>query len=107
MIYQDVRIQPINALRIDGRITIFDTNSFNTRLYQFESDLLYVMSNTALFDRGQRAYITIKYEAAAFLDVWFKYGITMYEDTETISSGLNEISGNTRSNIGLQVRIKF
>lgn len=107
LVYQDLRIQPINALRIDGRITIFDTESFNTRLYQFESDLLYVMSNTALFDRGQRAYITIKYEATDFLDALFKYGITMFEDTETISSGLNEISGNTRSNIGLQVRIKF
>lgn len=107
LVYQDLRLQPVNSLRIDGRITIFDTESFNTRLYQFESDLLYVMSNTALFDRGQRAYISIKYEATDFLDAWLKYGITIYEDTQTISSGLNEIQGNTRSNMGVQIRIKF
>lgn len=107
LIYQDVRLQPITSLRIDARVTLFDTDSFRTRVYQFESDLLYVMSNTALFDRGQRAYISIKYEATDYLDAWFKYGITVYEDTHTISSGLNEIQGNTRSNLGFQIRLKF
>jgi len=107
LIYQDIRIQPINKLRIDGRVSLFDTDSFTTRVYQFESDLLYVLSNTVLYDQGQRAYIAIKYEATEFLDVWFKYGITIFENTRKIGSGLSEVDGNVRNSIGLQIRLQF
>lgn len=107
LIYQDVRLQPFPNLRIDGRISLFDTESFTTRVYQFESDLLYVLSNTVLYDRGQRAYVAIKYDANDFLDIWFKYGITVFEDTQVIGSGLGEIQGNVRNSVGLQARLQF
>jgi hypothetical protein len=107
LIYQDLRILPVSKVRIDGRVTLFDTDSFSTRVYQFESDLLYVMSNTVLYDQGQRAYVTLKYEATSFLDIWFKYGVTIFEDRQVISSGLNEIEGNIRNSIGVQVRLQF
>ncbi|MGN8226078.1 ComEA family DNA-binding protein [Gracilimonas sp. BCB1] len=107
LMYQDVRLQPIDALRIDARVSVFDTESFSTRVYQFESDLLYVLSNTVLYDQGQRAYIAVKYTVTEFLDLWFKYGITIFEDTQVIGSGLSKIEGDVRNSIGLQVRIQF
>lgn len=107
LIYQDVRLQPFSDLRIDGRISLFDTDSFTTRVYQFESDLLYVLSNTVLYDRGQRAYIVVKYDATNFLDIWFKYGITVFEDKQVIGSGLSEVQGNVRNSVGLQARFQF
>ncbi|MDZ7805619.1 MAG: helix-hairpin-helix domain-containing protein [Gracilimonas sp.] len=107
LIYQDLRIEPIRRLRIDGRVTLFDTDSFSTRVYQFESDLLYVMSNTVLYDQGQRAYVSLKYDATSFMDIWFKYGITIFEDRQTISSGLNEVRGNVRNSLGIQLRLLF
>jgi len=107
LIYQDLRVQPFSKLRIDGRVTLFDTDSFNTRVYQFESDLLYVMSNTVLYDQGQRVYATVKYDATSFLDIWFKYGLTIFEDRHFISSGLNEIEGNIRNSIGVQIKLQF
>lgn len=107
LIYQDLRVQPTPKLRIDGRISLFDTDSFTTRVYQFESDLLYVLSNTVLYDQGQRAYIALKYDATKFADVWFKYGITIFEDTQSLGSGLAEVQGNKRSSVGLQVRFQF
>ncbi|MBD3615096.1 MAG: helix-hairpin-helix domain-containing protein [Gracilimonas sp.] len=107
LIYQDLRLQPLNKLRIDGRISLFDTDSFNTRVYQFESDLLYVMSNTVLYDQGQRAYLTVKYDATEFLDIWFKYGVTVFEDMQVLGSGLSEVEGNIRDSIGLQARLRF
>ncbi|MDR9418033.1 ComEA family DNA-binding protein [Gracilimonas sp.] len=107
LIYQDLRLQPSPKLRIDGRISLFDTDSFNTRVYQFESDLLYVLSNTVLYDQGQRAYVTVKYDAADFLDLWFKYGVTIFENTQVLGSGLSEVRGNIRNSIGLQARLQF
>jgi hypothetical protein len=107
LMYQDVRLQPADALRIDARISVFDTESFSTRVYQFESDLLYVLSNTVLYDQGQRAYVTVKYEVTEFIDLWFKYGITIFEDTQVIGSGLSEIKGSVRNSLGLQVRLQL
>lgn len=107
LIYQDLMLNLSHKLRFDTRITLFDTDSFDSRVYQFESDLLYVMSNTMLSGRGQRWYFMLKYNAFDRLDLWLKYGVTGYEDVHVISSGLNEIQGNRRSSIGVQARIQL
>jgi competence ComEA-like helix-hairpin-helix protein len=54
LIYQDIRLRPWQKLQIDARITFFDTDDFDSRLYHFENDLLYLFSSTMLFGRGQR-----------------------------------------------------
>lgn len=107
LMYQDIRLEPTDALRIDGRVSVFDTESFATRVYQFESDLLYVLSNIVLYDQGQRAYVTVKYELTKLLDIWFKYGITIFENTQSIGSGLSEIKGSIRNSVGLQIRLQL
>lgn len=107
LIYQDIRFYPMPKLQIDARFTLFDTESFDTRVYQFENDLLYVMSNTMLSGQGQRSYFVVKYEALERLDIWLKYGVTYYENVHTVSSGLNEIQGQMKNQIGVQVRVKI
>jgi len=107
LLYQDVRLQLRNNVRLDTRLTVFDTESFATRVYQFENDLLYVFGSQVLFDQGQRMYLLMNYEPFSFLELWAKFGITKYEDKQIIGSGLNEIQGDTRSEVGLQARIKF
>ena len=107
LIYQDVRVQITGNLRADMRHTLFDTDSFDTRVYQYETDLLYVMSNTVLSDRGQRSYVVLKYEPVRFLDIRIKYAVSRYEDVFSLSSGLNEITGNKRSYFGAQIRWSF
>ncbi|TVR30125.1 MAG: helix-hairpin-helix domain-containing protein [Balneolaceae bacterium] len=107
LLFQDIRFYPHQRLRIDARITLFDTDGFDSRVYQFENDLLYVLSNTMLFDRGQRVYSVINYKASDRLEVWFKIATTVYENRNVISSGNSEIIGNRRSDIGLQARLRF
>lgn len=107
LIYQDLRLQLRNNLQFDGRITLFDTDSFNSRVYQFENDLLYVLSNVALSDRGQRMYAVIKYEPFPTMQWSLKYSVSIIEDAQTLSSGLGEIEGNKRSFMGIQARLYF
>ncbi len=107
LVFQDIRFYPTPRLQVDARITMFDTDDFDSRVFQFENDLLYVLSNTMLFDQGQRMYVVIKYEASNWLDFWFKAATTVYENRTFISSGLAQIDGNRRSDIGLQARIRF
>ena len=107
LIFQDIRFYPTSRLRIDARVTMFDTEDFNSRVFQFENDLLYVLSNQMLFDQGQRMYILLNYQATEWLDIWAKIGTTVYENRNVISSGLAQIDGNRRSDIGVQARIRF
>lgn len=107
MIFQDLRWRPVQYLTIDMRMALFETESFTSRIYTFENDLLYTFSNTLLSGQGQRAYILLRYAAGAHLDFWIKYAATIYEDRQIVGSGLTESQGNLRSQLGLQMRVKF
>ena len=107
LLYQDIRLIPSPNLRIDARITLFDTDNFQSRIFQFESDLLYVFSNRALFDQGQRMYITVKYNIFNKLEIWGKISTTLFENRQAIGSGLDEIHGKRQSDIGIQTRVRF
>lgn len=107
LMYQDLRFIASKKWKFDARITVFETDSFDTRVYQFENDLLYVLSNEVLFGQGQRLYILLNYELVSYLEIWAKFGITIFEDELTIGSGLNQIQGNTRSDVGFQLRFLF
>ncbi len=107
LIFQDVRFTPGEKVTIDARITMFDTQSYDSRLYQFENGLLYVLSNRVLYGQGERLYAVVNYEPLGWLEFWAKFGITIFENRRVISSGLNQIKGNVQSDIGLQVRIQI
>lgn len=107
LFYQDLRLLINDDIRLDTRVSMFDTESFATRVYQFENDLLYVFSSQSLFNKGQRLYLLLNYEPTDFLDLWAKFGITIYEDEQIVGSGLNQIEGDTRSEIGIQARVTF
>ncbi|MGF1671246.1 MAG: hypothetical protein ACFCU6_12425, partial [Balneolaceae bacterium] len=107
LFYQDIRITPVSNLQIDARITLFDTDGFQSRIFQFESDLLHVFSNTALFDQGQRIYLVVKYSFFNNLDVQGKIASSLFENRNVISSGLNQIDGNRRTDVGVLARLRF
>ncbi len=107
LIFQDIRYTPLQNLTIDARVTMFDTENFESRVFQFENDLLYVLSNTVLFDQGQRMYIVANYRIKQWLQFWVKAGTTLFENRNTIGSGLQEIQGNRRSDLGIQARVMF
>jgi len=89
------------------RFLVFDTDGYDSRIYTYENDLLYSYAIPAFSDKGIRTYLLLKYELVKNLTFWLKYGITIYSNKETISSGYTEIQGNKRSEIKLQVRWKF
>lgn len=107
LIYQDFRWTPNPKWTLDARITLFETDDFSSRVYQFENDLLYVMSNVALFDQGQRMYLLIHNRPSRHIDIWLKISTTLYENRQVISSGNTMIMGNRRSDAGVQVRLRF
>ncbi|TVQ65828.1 MAG: hypothetical protein EA360_07775 [Balneolaceae bacterium] len=107
LLFQDLRVQLRPNIRLDARVTLFDTDSFSSRVFQFENDLLYVMTNMMLHGQGQRIYLLLYASLFSWADIWIKAATTLYENRTAISSGLSEIHGNRKSDIGFQVRFRF
>ena len=107
LISQDVRWQIIPQLRLLGRVMTFDTNSYDARIYEYENDLLYVMSTPSFSGKGERRYIVMKYSPFKYMTLYAKYGVTVFENRQTIGSGLDQIPGNKRSHVGVEMRLRF
>jgi len=107
LIFQDLRLIPDSRVKLDMRITHFRTDDYQSRLYQFENDLLYVMSNTMLYGEGVRFYAVLNLKTFTRLDIYAKVSTTIYRDRSEISSGNLRISGNRRSDAGIQIRLRI
>jgi len=105
--YQDILYQPVDNLRFYGRIIFFQTDSYDSRMYEFENDLTGVLYNPPLFGKGLRWYFIVRHSLFDNLTLSLKYS-ELYKPCETsISSGLAEIEGNLDNKIGFQVDFKF
>ncbi len=89
------------------RYAIFDTNSWDERLYAYENDVLYAFSIPAYYDKGNRYYFMLKWDAADWLDCRLRFAQTVFFDKEVIGSGTDEIEGNHKSEVKVQLRMKF
>lgn len=106
--YQEVAYRnPEKPWQLTGRYAIFDTDSYNERLYAYESDVLYAFSIPSYYYKGSRFYVLGRYSFGRNLDVWVRYSITHYSNRQVIGSGLDEIKGNNKSEIKLQLRCRF
>ncbi|MCX7954202.1 MAG: helix-hairpin-helix domain-containing protein [Bacteroidales bacterium] len=107
-IYQDaiykMKKLPLN---IAVRYGIFDTDSYDTRIYAYENDILYAFGIPPVYYKGTRFYITLKYTIIKNLDIWLRYGEFYYSNKQIISSGLTQINGNVKSEFKLQLRYTF
>ena len=108
LIYQDLSYKKLSfPLSFSLRYALFDTESFNSRIYAYENDVLYAFSIPAFNGRGTRFYVTTKYRIKRGIDLWVRFAQTYYADRIVVGSGKEAIQGNTRSEIKAQLRFKF
>ncbi|MFC2113514.1 hypothetical protein ACFLTA_09625 [Bacteroidota bacterium] len=86
---------------------MFDTETYNSRIYTYEHDVLYAFAIPSWYGRGIRTYLNTRWQIGRHVDLWFKYALSWYPDRETISSGLNEIQGHHRQDVNVQMRLRF
>ncbi|WP_312332065.1 hypothetical protein [Sphingobacterium sp.] len=105
MFFQDVFWKSAaGKLQSSMRIAYFDAASYDNRIYAYEQDVLYAAGFGMYNTKGWRTYLNLNYRLSRHLRVWAKYGIYYYPGRETIGTGLDQIDGNIKSEVKLQLK---
>lgn len=108
LIYQDIKWTMRKfPLVLSTRFALFDTYSYDERIYAYEDDILYAFSIPGFYGKGSRVYLLGKVSITSYLDLWAKIAQTFYHDRTSISNGLTYIDGNTRTDINVQLMVKL
>ena len=95
-------------LSVDVRCMYFDSPSYDTRFYLYESDVLYAFSIPMYYGSGMRYFLNAHYAINRSLDIWCKWGQTVYSnDKKEVGSGYEAITGNQKSEWRVVVRYSF
>ena len=93
------------------RLMLFNTDGFDTRIYSYEQDVLFNASVPALDGKGVRYYFNLHRKVRFSkvsnwkADAYLRWAQSIYADKKTIGSGKDEIDGNKRSEVKLQLII--
>lgn len=109
LIYQDISYSKTGSkFSATIRYALYQTDSYNSRLYVYENDMPGAYSILSYYYRGSRFYILLDYNISRNIEIWVRYSQTAYDNKKIISEGsLTEINGNTKSEIKAQLRFKF
>ncbi|MBN2174151.1 MAG: helix-hairpin-helix domain-containing protein [Bacteroidales bacterium] len=108
LIYQDVKwTNPPEKLSLFFRYALFDTDSYDERIYAYENDVLYAFSVPAYYNKGTRVVLLLNFKPSRKIGIWLRYSLTKFRNQQSIGSGLDEIDGNHKSEVKAQVIIKL
>ncbi|WP_254070873.1 helix-hairpin-helix domain-containing protein [Pedobacter sp. L105] len=108
MVYQDVAYHPLSSrLNTNMRLAFFNAPVYENRVYAYEDDVLYGSGSGLYYGKGVRSFLNLNYRLSKQLRIWARYAIFLYPGRESIGSGLDEIRGNRKSEIKVQLRYQF
>ena len=108
LVFQDVIWKKMNVpFSITIRYALFQSDTWNARLYAYENDVLYSYSIPAYYGKGARIYGIFKFDVRRNIDVWFRIAQWTYTDRDFISSGNSMITGFRKTDCTLQMRMQF
>lgn len=96
-----------------ARWLVFQTDSYDTRLYAYENNVLYTGGSSVFFDSGTRCYINFRaklkspFPTGAAIDLGLRVATIIYSGKTTIGSGVDQIAGNKKSEIRIQVLLSL
>jgi len=105
--YQDLYWQIVKPVTLKIRFSSFNTDDYNSRIYEYENDLPNVFSNYALSGRGRKWYVMATVKPTPHIKLWLKYRQITYDGVESIGSGATTINGDIRQDIHLQMEFRY
>ena len=108
LIFQDILWNPDKKPYDVGlRFSLCNTDSYNTRVYAIEHDVPGSFTVPALYGKGAHFIFMFRLKFFKKIDTWLRVGETVYPFQAFISSGLDQINANHKTDIRIQVRYEF
>jgi len=108
LIYHDISWRPEKGIiSVVLRYALFDTDSYDERIYAYENDVLYAFSVPAYYYKGSRFIFLLKYVPVKYATIWLRFTNTYFSNMQTIGSSLDKIYGDNKSEIKIQIRFKI
>lgn len=98
---------PHLPLSFDALVSFFATDDYESRVTLYEKGPLYAFSFPSFYGRGEHYMGIIRYDISDHLMVLGKFSQTIYQDRDHISSGIDLIEGNKKSDLQVQLRYQF
>ena len=107
LIYQDFWVRPFSTMTILARWISFDTDSYDSRIYEFEGDLPGVMNIRSLYGKGHRWYILVRWQPFQNYYLGCKFSTTCHHGLTSWGSGYDRFEGDTQEMVSIQADIKL
>ncbi len=107
LLYQEIRLQATQKLRLWARLSFFGTDSFDSRVFQYENDLPGVLTNRALFGQGTSWYFLLKYQLTHQINLQCKFSELYREDVGQLGTGADLINSNVDQRFAIQIEGRF
>ena len=85
----------------------FGTDNYDSRIYLYEPGVLYAFSMYSYYGKGSRLSLNVNYNITKWMMLQAKWGWTHYLNRDKIGSGREEIQGRDKSDLQLQLKIKW
>lgn len=93
------------SLTLSGKY--FTTDDYDSRLYAYESGMLYTYSSASYYGHGIRYAAMAKWEPSRMLMLAAKVGVTDYFDRQTIGTSYQMINASSKCDIEIEARLRL
>lgn len=108
MVYADLIYATRHAdFKMQCRLAWFDTDSYDSRIYTYEHNVLYGYAFPAFMGKGWRTYLNMSWKPLRQLTLYLKAGLTVRPGIDHTGSGVTEVQGSRLGDLALQVRLNF
>jgi len=107
LLFQDLIYSATLKLKCWFRLATYFTDSYNSRVYSYENDLLYYFAIPEFHGKGVRSYLNLKWQPCQWFTFYFKGGYTLRKDAAMMGSGNDATPGNHRFDWRAQMCLKF
>lgn len=106
-ISQSIKYTGIKNFRLDFTAIYFNTDSYDSRIYNYESSLLYSFAMSSYYYKGIRGFLLASWKINKHISVTGKISNTTYFNQTTIGTDLEMINSRHREDCQIQLRIKL
>ena len=103
LLFQDIGYRGSKYFSVNSRFTFFDTDSYESRVYQYESGVPGLGLSEVMYGRGTRFYLVIRYKPFLWLSTCAKYSCTTFDDRDSYGSGWDFVESSNNQQLGLQL----